>query len=308
MFRTHRVGGVISAIEERRSTLLVEPEGCRIGSFNPQGEKAMTFISSTFISASALAVVLSFSAVKAEPKQGGMSTGSPPAADSAGSDHPGGAMDSPGGRPDQSGAAAGDSEQMTTGASKGKKSAEGAPSEGQSGKGGKSENDNGMAAGQDSNATMKGNKEKGKTAEGTTSSEGKGKDAKSGGKSEGQDANTAEGKSGTDENASGKSKNDANAESKGDHTGKSARLESHDVSKVRTYFSQHRPNAQRIDRNQIAVHIGVGIPSAIVLYDLPPDVVVVSGSCPIKYFVWEADIVLVDSCTHEVVEIIPGVA
>jgi len=33
-----------------------------------------------------------------------------------------------------------------------------------------------------------------------------------------------------------------------------------------------------------------------------------SGACPIKYFVWDDDIVLVDSCTREVVEIISGVA
>jgi hypothetical protein len=32
------------------------------------------------------------------------------------------------------------------------------------------------------------------------------------------------------------------------------------------------------------------------------------GACPIKYFVWGDDIVLVDSCTREVVEIIVGVA
>jgi hypothetical protein len=38
------------------------------------------------------------------------------------------------------------------------------------------------------------------------------------------------------------------------------------------------------------------------------DVIVVSGACPIKYFVWGDDIVLVDSCTREVVEIIVGVA
>jgi hypothetical protein len=37
-------------------------------------------------------------------------------------------------------------------------------------------------------------------------------------------------------------------------------------------------------------------------------VIVVSGACPIKYFVWGEDIVLVDSCTREVVEIIVGVA
>jgi hypothetical protein len=265
----------------------------------------MNFVSSTFISAAAVAVALNFTPVQAEPQQNGTSIGNPPAAEnSGGGDHPIGDMGSPSGRPDQPGIAAGDSDQMSPGSGKGK-SAEGAmPSEGQSGKAVKPGNE----TGEDNNAAVKGDKEKGKTAEGALSPEAKGKDAKPGRKTEGQHINTAEGKSGTDESASGKSKTGANAEGKGDHPGKSARLESHDVSKVRNYFSQHRPSAQRIDRNQIAVHIGVGIPSAIALYDLPPDVIVVSGSCPIKYFVWEADVVLVDSCTHEVVEIIPGVA
>jgi hypothetical protein len=61
-------------------------------------------------------------------------------------------------------------------------------------------------------------------------------------------------------------------------------------------------------RPKVSVSIGVALPAAIVLYDLPPDVIVVGGPCPIKYFVWGDDIVLVDSCTREVVEIIVGVA
>jgi hypothetical protein len=36
--------------------------------------------------------------------------------------------------------------------------------------------------------------------------------------------------------------------------------------------------------------------------------VVVIGSCPLEYFVWGEDIVLVDSCSREVVEIIVGAA
>ena len=47
---------------------------------------------------------------------------------------------------------------------------------------------------------------------------------------------------------------------------------------------------------------------SIALYPLPPDVIVVAGGCPIKYFVWADDIVLVDSCSHEVIDIIPGAA
>ena len=269
----------------------------------------MKLVSSTLFSTAALVVALSFTPVQAEPQEG-MSNGPPAAGNSAAGDHSGGAIGSPADRPDQSSPAAGNSDQMSPGEGKGK-SAEGAiPSEGQPGKGAKDGNETGMKPGQDYPGT--GDKAKGKSAEGTMPSEDKGsKDAKAGDKSEGQGGNTAEGKSGTEEDASGKSKAGATAEGKGDRQdrpGKSVRLESKDVSKVRTYFSQHRPSAQRIDRNQVSVSIGVGIPSAIVLYELPPDVIVVTGACPIKYFVWEDDIVLVDSCTREVVEIISGVA
>jgi Protein of unknown function (DUF1236) len=264
----------------------------------------MKLVSSTLVSATALVLALGFTAVQAEPQQGGMSTGSPPAAGNNTGGNPG-ATDSPAGRPDQPGAAAGNSDQMSPGEDKGKSAKGAMPPEGQSGKGAKDGNE---ASGQDNNAAGAGDKGKGKSAEGTMPSEGKGSnDAKPSGKAEGQGGNTTEGKSATDEDVSGKSKAGATPEGKGDRPGKSVRLESNDVSKVRTYFSQHRPTAHRIDRHQVSVSIGVAIPSAIVLYDLPPDVIVVSGACPIKYFVWEDDIVLVDSCTHEVVEIISGV-
>jgi hypothetical protein len=94
----------------------------------------------------------------------------------------------------------------------------------------------------------------------------------------------------------------------GGKSGKSVRLETQDVSKVRTYFSKNRPSVKSIDKTQVSVSIGIALPGTIALYDLPSDVIVVSGACPIKYFVWGDDIVLVDSCTREVVEIIVGVA
>jgi hypothetical protein len=90
--------------------------------------------------------------------------------------------------------------------------------------------------------------------------------------------------------------------------GKSVKLESQQVSKVKTYFSQHKPSVKAIDKDEVSVSIGIALPGTIALYDLPPDVIVVSGACPIKYFAWGDDIVLVDSCTREVVEIIVGVA
>ena len=96
----------------------------------------------------------------------------------------------------------------------------------------------------------------------------------------------------------------AEAERKG---GSSARLDSHQVSKVKSYFAEHRPSVQRIEKSQVSVSIGVVLPSTVVLYDLPPDIVVVEGACPVKYFVWGDDIVLVDSCSRHVVEIIGGI-
>ena len=81
-----------------------------------------------------------------------------------------------------------------------------------------------------------------------------------------------------------------------------------DRTKVQTYFSKHKPSVKRVDRSAVSVSIGVAIPASIALYPLPPDVIVVAGGCPIKYFVWADDIVLVDSCSHEVVDIIPGAA
>ena len=78
-----------------------------------------------------------------------------------------------------------------------------------------------------------------------------------------------------------------------------------DASKVKTHFSQHKPNVKSVSKTEVSVWIGVALPSAVVLYDLPPDIIVVEGGCPIKYFLWGDDtLVLVDSCTREVVELI----
>ena len=54
----------------------------------------------------------------------------------------------------------------------------------------------------------------------------------------------------------------------------------------------------------IAVGLTSALPATIVLYDLPPDVIVVRGRCGIKYFLWGDDVVLVDSCTRRVVDIV----
>jgi hypothetical protein len=136
-----------------------------------------------------------------------------------------------------------------------------------------------------------------KPNEGASTSE-----SKSGKMTEGQPGAATEGKATTE------GKSGTTAEGKAGTEGKSVKLQSQDVSKVKSYFSEHKPSVQRIEKSRVSVSIGVALPGTVVLYDLPPDVIVVHGACPIKYFLWGDDVVLVDSCTRHVVEIIPGVA
>ena len=136
-----------------------------------------------------------------------------------------------------------------------------------------------------------------KANEGASTSEGK-----SGKMTEGQPGAATEGKATTE------GKSGTTAEGKAGTEGKSMKLQSQDVSKVKSYFSEHKPSVQRIEKSRVSVSIGVALPATVVLYELPPDVIVVHGACPIKYFLWGDDVVLVDSCTRHVVEIIPGVA
>jgi Protein of unknown function (DUF1236) len=114
---------------------------------------------------------------------------------------------------------------------------------------------------------------------------------------EGKEDRTTEGKASSEEKE-GRTAEDRDRNGKGKV----------DRSKVQTYFSKHKPSVKRVERSAVSVSIGVAIPASIALYPLPPDVIVVAGGCPIKYFVWADDIVLVDSCSHEVVDIIPGAA
>ena len=136
-----------------------------------------------------------------------------------------------------------------------------------------------------------------KANEGASTSE-----SKNGKMTEGQPGAATEGKATTE------GKSGTTAEGKAGTEGKSVKLQSQDVSKVKSYFSEHKPSVQRIEKSRVSVSIGVALPGTVVLYDLPPDVIVVHGACPIKYFLWGDDVVLVDSCTRHVVEIIPGVA
>jgi len=87
-----------------------------------------------------------------------------------------------------------------------------------------------------------------------------------------------------------------------------AKVEPQQIQKVKTYFTAHKPNVKRVDRSAVSVSIGIAVPGSIGLYALPPDVVVASGDCPLEYFVWGEDVVLVDSCSREVVEILVGAA
>lgn len=97
----------------------------------------------------------------------------------------------------------------------------------------------------------------------------------------------------------------ADRDRKGDRT--TVKIDSDQKQKVRTYFSQHRPTARRIDKSDVRVSIGIGIPAGIALAPLPPDIVVVAADCPLQYFLWGDDVVLVDSCSREVVDIIPNI-
>jgi len=105
----------------------------------------------------------------------------------------------------------------------------------------------------------------------------------------------------TDDKAGTRAKGEADADAKKDT---SVKLDSQQVSKVKTYFSEHRPTVKAVSKTEVSVSVGVAVPTSIVLYDLPPDIIVIEGECQIKYFVWGEDIVLVDSCARVVVEII----
>jgi Protein of unknown function (DUF1236) len=256
---------------------------------------------STLITAAAFLVAFGLTAAQAGAQSDPMAPGGGPAGSIGAGEGGGMAPASPGGGPNQPGNAPGASDMMDTGpgsaASKGS-TAEAPPSAKEPK--GAAGTQTGMPS--DRKDSRPDGDKAGTTAEGQP-------DTKDGMSKDDKPGATAEGKDDKD----GMSKDDkpgATAEGKDDakSKGKSARLESKDISKVRSHFSQNKPNVKRIDRDDFSVSIGIALPGSIVLYDLPPDVIVVSGPCPIQYFVWGDDIVLVDSCSREVVEIIAGVA
>jgi len=87
------------------------------------------------------------------------------------------------------------------------------------------------------------------------------------------------------------------------------KIDSDQKQKVRAYFSQHRPAAKRVEKTRISVSIGAPLPTGVEidLIPLPSDIVVLAADCPLQYFVWGDDVVLVDSCSREVVDIVPNI-
>ena len=139
----------------------------------------------------------------------------------------------------------------------------------------------------------------------------RGKDEKSGDRDQERPADkSAEGQRRDDKSSTRDDKPGTTAESKEDKDRKGdrkrAQFEPRDKEKVRTYFSQHKPNVKRVDRDRVSVSIGVAIPGEIALYPLPAGVVVVAD-CPLEFFFWGNDVVIVDSCSREVVDIVPNI-
>jgi hypothetical protein len=91
------------------------------------------------------------------------------------------------------------------------------------------------------------------------------------------------------------------------HKGETVKIDAGQKQKVRTYFTEHRPTAKRVEKSSVSVSIGAALPTGIALAPLPPGIVVVALGCPLQYFVWGDDIVLVDSCSRDVVDIIPNI-
>jgi hypothetical protein len=91
---------------------------------------------------------------------------------------------------------------------------------------------------------------------------------------EGQPGAATEGRTGT----STESKTGTTAEGKAETQGKSAKLQSQEVSKVKSYFAEHKPSIQRIEKSRVSVSIGIALPTRVALYDLPPDVIVVRAA------------------------------
>jgi hypothetical protein len=99
----------------------------------------------------------------------------------------------------------------------------------------------------------------------------------------------------------------AETEMKGGEGKAAVKIDSGQKTKITSYFQEHKPDVKVVEKSSVSVSIGVAVPAAISLHPLPPDIIVVAGDCSLLYFVWGGDLVLVDSCSRHVVDIIPGV-
>ncbi len=251
------------------------------------------------LSALAFAIALGLGAAQAQGPGQGMTEGGPPAAAPNAGVAPG--AGSPGEIPGARGMVPGaTAEEAMPEAQPGL----GAEAEGNAGARAQGEAETEGQAGATAQGEVETEAQAGATAEGEAETEGQtGATAEGEAETEGQAGATAEGEAETEGQAGATAEGGTEA-----RPGKSVRLESTQVSKVKTYFSQNEPNVKAIDKSRVNVSIGVALPQTVVLYDLPPDVIIVREECPIQYFVWGDDIVLVDSCTRQVVEIIVGIA
>jgi uncharacterized protein DUF1236 len=255
----------------------------------------MKLVRTTLLSAAGVIVAFGLTAAQAQTPGSDVSPGGPPAAaPEMSGGGPGGGAPS-GGTPDTKG-----DRQGATGA--GPTTPEGGTAEKPGKAAGQTDQKEGSEPGSDQGKAGKSAKDT-MPSEGKTSGKPTAEEPSATGKTTGT-AETDEGKTGT----TGKGETDATAKGESGKAGASAKIEPQQVQKVKTYFSSNRPSVKRVDRTEVSVSVGIALPGTIVLYDLPPDVIVVEGGCPIKYFVWGEDVVLVDSCTRHVVEIIVGVA
>ena len=100
------------------------------------------------------------------------------------------------------------------------------------------------------------------------------------------------------------------ADKKGDRgEGKAAAtIGAEQKSKITSYFKSNKPDVKVIDKSSVNITVGIAVPASIHLHPLPADVIVIAGDCSVLFFLWGPDLVLVDSCTRHVVDIIPGIA
>ena len=99
----------------------------------------------------------------------------------------------------------------------------------------------------------------------------------------------------------------AETEMKGGEGKAAVKIDSGQKTKITSYFRENKPDVKVVEKSSVSVSIGIVVPAAISLHPLPPDIIVVAGDCSLLYFLWGGDLVLVDSCSRHVVDIIPGI-